>query len=685
VKATGLTTYNAWINNSDLNWDFSFISVDRRIGDHAGWMGREWNTQTTALNFDGYAAETPYVPPNNPFQYFGFDPNNVAYYTCCRIGMFAYVYGGMSGGPDWRYDGTSRWIEGVNSTSDRNGNAEATLLTGQIESDLENTIANTGPPTDLAQTIEYVFNGTSKGLGQTSTEIGSSFPMTLNAFNAGYADGGDTWADVYLTKDSNNITSGYYVGTYDFGGLGGYTYTVQNGYFTIPVSLPQDNTQDTWYVGYVLNSANPQYGTDKNTVVITAQTMTAYCNLDGYEPDNFFNQASLLIAGNSQTHSICPRADQDWAYFTVSRTSGATIWTEGPSGDTTMTLYDSNLNQIDFNDDNGHDLFSTINRVCGVNPLPAGTYYVLIQSYHNATVIPTYTLSLSQNTCPSATTTTLVSSRNPSVFGTAVTFTATVTSSTQGTITGTVTFMDGATVLGTSALSLGHATFTTSALGGGAHSITAVYSGDANYLSSTSAVLMQTVKKAGSTTALVSSKNPSVFGAAVTFAATVHSSTTGIPTGSVTFKDGATVLGSRSLVAGKATFTTSTLAVGSHSITAVYGGSTNFTASTSPAITQAVTKAATTTTLVSSKNPSVFGAAVTFTTTVHSSTTGIPTGSVTFRNGATVLGARTLSAGKAKFTTSTLTVGSHSITAVYGGSADFTGSTSPVLTQKVNP
>ncbi len=275
AKMTLMTTYNAWINNSDFNWDFSFITVDRRIGDHVGWMGREWGNQTSSLNFDGYPAETPYVPANNPYQYPGYDANNVTYYTCCRIGLNAYIYGGHSGGPDWRYDGTNRYVQGVNSTSDRVGDAEATLLTSQIESDLENTIANDQqqrPPVDLAQTIEWVFDGTSKSLGQSSTEVGYSFPMTLNAFNAGYADAGDTWADVYLTHDQNNITSGYYIGTFDFGYIGTYSYTVQNANLTVPTYVPSS----TYYVGWVLSDANQQYYTDKNVAVITNQTMTIY-------------------------------------------------------------------------------------------------------------------------------------------------------------------------------------------------------------------------------------------------------------------------------------------------------------------------------------------------------------------------------------------------------------------------
>jgi hypothetical protein len=94
-----------------------------------------------------------------------------------------------------------------------------------------------------------------------------------------------------------------------------------------------------------------------------------------------------------------------------------------------------------------------------------------------------------------STTTNLTSSNTSSVFGQAVTFTATVlpVSPGSGTPTGTVTFMDGTVVLGTVSLCNGVAKFTISSLARGKHSIKAIYNGDSDFLTSTSAVLTQTV------------------------------------------------------------------------------------------------------------------------------------------------------------------------------------------------
>ena len=106
--------------------------------------------------------------------------------------------------------------------------------------------------------------------------------------------------------------------------------------------------------------------------------------------------------------------------------------------------------------------------------------------------------------------------------------------------------------------------------------------------------IIPTSNQGATTTAVSSSANPSVFGQSVTFTATV-SSTSGTPSGTVTFKDGATTLGTGTLSGGAATYSTSSLSVSGHTITAVYGGDTNFTGSTSSGLTQTVNKGATTT------------------------------------------------------------------------------------------
>jgi len=157
-----------------------------------------------------------------------------------------------------------------------------------------------------------------------------------------------------------------------------------------------------------------------------------------------------------------------------------------------------------------------------------------------------------------------------------------------GTPTGKVQFLDGKTVLATVKLTSGSAKYTTSKLSPGANSITAVYEGDSENNGSTSPPVDQFVI-ATTTTALLSSPNPSTFGQVVTFTAVVAPAP---PDGqTVSFMKGKTVLGTGTLSGGSATFATPTLKVGTTSVTAVYGGDSNFAGSKSEALKQVVEKA----------------------------------------------------------------------------------------------
>jgi uncharacterized repeat protein (TIGR03803 family) len=194
-------------------------------------------------------------------------------------------------------------------------------------------------------------------------------------------------------------------------------------------------------------------------------------------------------------------------------------------------------------------------------------------------------------------------------------------------------------------------------------------------------VKLTPAKATKTATTLSSSPNPSTYGQAVTFAAVV---TPAPPDGeAVTFMSGKTTLGTGTLSGGSAKFTTSELKVGTTSVTAVYAGDSNFASSTSKAVKQVVDKATTTTALASSLNPSNVGQSVTFTASVTPQFSGTVTGTVAFYDGTTILKTVAVSGGAAKFTTSTLTSGKHSITAKYNGSTSFDGS-SDSLTQTVN-
>jgi hypothetical protein len=184
-------------------------------------------------------------------------------------------------------------------------------------------------------------------------------------------------------------------------------------------------------------------------------------------------------------------------------------------------------------------------------------------------------------------------SRSSVVFGATITLSALVSSTAAGIPTGTISFFDGGVLLGTAAVNSGQTTLNISTLATGTHSIAAQYSGDVNFASSTSTGEELGISVRTTSTALASSLNPAVGGQSVTLTATVTTTAGGSATGTVTFLDGATSIGTGTLNgSGVATLSTTSLSVASHSITASYGGDVNSGTSVSAAMTENVVIAA---------------------------------------------------------------------------------------------
>ncbi|MGA8437028.1 MAG: FG-GAP-like repeat-containing protein [Candidatus Sulfotelmatobacter sp.] len=202
----------------------------------------------------------------------------------------------------------------------------------------------------------------------------------------------------------------------------------------------------------------------------------------------------------------------------------------------------------------------------------------------------------------------------------------------------------------------------------------------ANGVSNTVSVLLNTQ---GTAMSLVSSSGiNSSFGQLVKLTATVAASVSngmGAPTGTVTVMNGSTMIGvPGTLVNGQYSVSTSTLPVGTDLLSAVYT-STNGYQKHTVTLTQTVQKAASSTALTSSAASSSLNQSVTFTATVSPSTSGQPTGTVTFLDGTTPLGSPALSAGVATLAISTLAIGTHTITGSYSGDGNFSGSNSNIV------
>jgi uncharacterized repeat protein (TIGR03803 family) len=291
-----------------------------------------------------------------------------------------------------------------------------------------------------------------------------------------------------------------------------------------------------------------------------------------------------------------------------------------------------------------------------------------------------------------AATTTAANANTPVTLGSVVTLTATAsTLQNIGTITGTVAFSYGTLALGTVKLTNGTASLNVNAQGipTGTYQITASYSGDSNYLPSSGTT---SVTVLGYTTATTLSASPLQLtqGQSTTLSATAsRTSVSGTPTGNITFSYGSTVLGTAKLTSGKAIFTAATngsIPSGTYAVTAKYDGDSTDQTSTSAPVNVTVI-AATQTSLSVSPTTVPKDSAVTLTSVIKRKyNAGVPTGSVTFSVGSTIVGTQPLDGtGTAVVNASSIGIppGTYRLTATYSGDSANAASSSPSVDVKV--
>ena len=262
----------------------------------------------------------------------------------------------------------------------------------------------------------------------------------------------------------------------------------------------------------------------------------------------------------------------------------------------------------------------------------------------------------------------LTADLNPGLLGAPVTFTATVVSADTHR-SGTVNFGEGTQVWCTAVplAADGTAQCAVASLSLGTHTFFAFYSGDDSNASAKSPLYTETIKQQPAL-ALSTSSSPSVVTSTIVLTL-VAADQNGVPTGTVTFYDGSTPLGSAPLTSqGTASWSTQTLGVGAHSLTAQYSGDAFNVAATSNAAAEEITQASTNVLLSLSSSQITVGSSLSLSATVASAIGLTPTGSVTFNDGSTVLGTVNLSSsGTATFTTDRLAPGTRSLTATYSG------------------
>jgi hypothetical protein len=414
-----------------------------------------------------------------------------------------------------------------------------------------------------------------------------------------------TWNQPLSTNDSIQLAAAHYLQSFAFTDGTHYSVVVFNlsRSGALPVTFSGTNAPTGNVLISQLTSANPtdnNEGLTNSTPVVNAPTQTTVANfnpatsysLPPYSMTVFLWPSEALPASTT-TLQASPTFANTGQTVTLTAAVSSQSSTNIPTGPVTFLNGSTSLGTATL-DASGVATFNTTALPVGADSITASYGG---DSSDTASTSEAVTVTIA--TGLSVTNTVLTASAATINPDQSVTFTATVSPQTGSTVaTGTVTFLDGSTSLGSAQLNAsGVATFSTTTLAAGMHSITASYSGDSKNAGSVSAAVSVTVTAAptgvATKTALTASATQVTAGQSVTFTATVTpQSGSGVPTGTVTFLDGSTSLGTGPLNAsGVATFSTTTLAAGSQSITASYGGDTNNAASTSAAVTVTVAAA----------------------------------------------------------------------------------------------
>ena len=532
----------------------------------------------------------------------------------------------------------------------------------------------TGPSGGAALTV------TVNDASRSTTQMNPPFTYTV----AGTLVNGDTYGTAVTGTPAYSSNTGSAAGTFPIKATGltssNYVITVLQGTLTI-VPAPTTTTLSS-------SPASPQYG-DPVTLTATVVPSGATGTASFYDGAVYLGQGALsggvatlpTTTLNAGTHTIMAVYNGDSTYASSEASAVVVVAKRagpGPGGAAlTVTVQNASRQFGTANPEfeyvvtgalvNGDTYPTAISGVpiyssTDTPGSPAGSTYpinvsgLVSQNYVVALVPGTLTIVSSRSI------TTLAASATSTQYGDPVTLTATVV---PNSATGTVIFSNGSTVLGTGTVSGGIATLTTSTLNAGTYIITANYEGDSNFGASTSSPV----------TVIVAQKTAPGGGPALTV--TVASASRSYGQGNPVFTyavtgtlvDGDTYQTAVTGVPVFATSATATSQVGSYSISLTEGlNSRNYVISfVSGMLT--VGKGTPVVTVASSLNPSTYTASVTFTAAVSAGATG----TITFMDGSTVLSIVTITGTAATLTTTTLSVGTHPITAVYSGDRTTTG------------
>jgi V8-like Glu-specific endopeptidase len=316
-------SYSGWTESHNHDHDWAVITLNRREGLHTGWMGIETGNEVDVLNFTGYPAEEDYGFGDEIVQWYGW--GWIEDYADYHIDMEAYSYGGHSGGPSWRFQNGAQWIQGVASTSDRQGFRRDTRVSSRKLGDLQSYIADDWtwrPPVDRPDLQECLFPswGCYKDLQTNVVAQGGAIRVVYNVLNSGFANSGNIDVSFYLSANDHFDPWDILIFTGSLAGLDSFDAYNSPVDLIVPAFVPPGE----YYVGWTVASSVPEYDTwpiDNNAIFITDETLTV-------EPVHAAtvtvpNGGEIWYEGNTGTINWGSLGGGDYVSIELSRNGGA--------------------------------------------------------------------------------------------------------------------------------------------------------------------------------------------------------------------------------------------------------------------------------------------------------------------------------------------------------------------------
>lgn len=399
--ATGILAWTSWTVDKNYDHDIAAVELRYPMGGGTGYYGYGYNNNDAyytdnTFTSTGFPADSPY-DGETMYTWSGFFDS----VTANVLTHNDYAYGGQSGSGLYNDSNIVYAVlsHGNTNPSDPNPYTGYARITSDKYTTFVDWMTNNTPTSfDLAI---YGIQSTPETFDRGDALTGLIYYLfnrsTVSRSASTYS------VDFYLSTN-DNISGGDIhlqnrTGNWTFNSLSGLRIVSTTNLPTIPDDIcGAEPNGSYYYLGAILDFADANASNNETDFYQPARIWINDC--DNYEPDDgWYSSSQMAPPSDFQTHDIIPATDEDWIYFTVSEESNVILETNGSSGDTVITLYNSSLGFIEENDDGGANYFSMIDRVCGDDPLPGGTYYLKIIEYNQNEKISNYQISLETETC----------------------------------------------------------------------------------------------------------------------------------------------------------------------------------------------------------------------------------------------------------------------------------------------